>query len=132
MRRGRCDEIQGYFFSRPVAPRDMGVLVESGRCLPVDPDMPLQPAQTLLIVDDNPDVLWALGQLFEPDRYNLLMAGTAEEAFEQGTDFAEQAGAGKGQANATGLALYIFRADPGAGRPAHLPGRRRQTPHGSG
>ena len=27
------------------------------------------------------------------------------QAFEQGTDFAEQAGAGKGQANATGLAL---------------------------
>ncbi len=83
LRRGRCDEIQGYFFSRPVAPRDMGVLVESGRCLPVDPDMPLQPAQTLLLVDDNPDVLWALGHLFEPDRYNVLMAGTAEEAFEQ-------------------------------------------------
>jgi diguanylate cyclase (GGDEF)-like protein/PAS domain S-box-containing protein len=82
LRRGRCDEIQGYFFSRPVAPRDMGVLVESGRCLPVDPDTPVQPAQTLLIVDDNADVLWTLGRLFEPDGYNVLKAGTADEAFE--------------------------------------------------
>ncbi|MET0268032.1 MAG: EAL domain-containing protein [Duganella sp.] len=82
LRRSRCDEIQGYFFSRPVAPRDMAVLVESGRCLPVDPDMPVQPAQTLLIVDDNADVLWALSQLFEPDGYQVLKAGSADEAFE--------------------------------------------------
>ncbi|MET0321730.1 MAG: EAL domain-containing protein [Duganella sp.] len=82
LRRSRCDEIQGYFFSRPVAPRDMGVLVESGRCLPVDPDTPIQPPQTLLIVDDNADVLWALGHLFEPDGYIVLKAGNADEAFE--------------------------------------------------
>ncbi|HWW72339.1 MAG TPA: EAL domain-containing protein, partial [Duganella sp.] len=82
LRRSRCDEIQGYFFSRPVAPVDMGVLVESGRCLPVDPAAPNQPAQTLLIVDDNPDILWSLDQLFQRDAYQILTAGSATEAFE--------------------------------------------------
>jgi diguanylate cyclase (GGDEF)-like protein/PAS domain S-box-containing protein len=82
LRRSRCDEIQGYFFSRPVAPADMAVLVESGRCLPVDPEAPNQPAQTLLIVDDNPDILWSLEQLFQRDAYQILMAGSAAEAFE--------------------------------------------------
>ncbi|HEX8403524.1 MAG TPA: EAL domain-containing protein [Duganella sp.] len=82
LRRSRCDEIQGYFFSRPVAPADMAVLVESGRCLPVDPETPNQPAQTLLIVDDNPDILWSLEQLFQRDAYQILMAGSATEAFE--------------------------------------------------
>ena len=82
LRRSRCDEIQGYFFSRPVAPADMAVLVESGRCLPVDPAAPNQPAQTLLIVDDNPDILWSLDQLFQRDGYQILTAGSATEAFE--------------------------------------------------
>jgi predicted signal transduction protein with EAL and GGDEF domain/CheY-like chemotaxis protein len=82
LRRSRCDEIQGYFFSRPVAPADMAVLVESGRCLPVDPAAPNQPAQTLLIVDDNPDILWSLDQLFQRDAYQILTAGSATEAFE--------------------------------------------------
>nr|WP_315222977.1 EAL domain-containing protein [uncultured Duganella sp.] len=82
LRRSRCDEIQGYFFSRPVAPADMAVLVESGRSLPVDPAAPNQPAQTLLIVDDNPDILWSLDQLFQRDAYQILTAGSATEAFE--------------------------------------------------
>jgi CheY-like chemotaxis protein len=82
LRRSRCDEIQGYFFSRPVAPADMAVLVESGRCLPVDPAAPNQPAQTLLIVDDNPDILWSLDQLFQRDAYQILTAQSATEAFE--------------------------------------------------
>ena len=36
----------------------------------------------LLIVDDNPDILWSLDQLFQRDAYHILTAGSATEAFE--------------------------------------------------
>ncbi|TFW20729.1 EAL domain-containing protein [Duganella callida] len=82
LRRGRCDEIQGYFFSRPLPPRELGELVKSGRCLPPPPGDARQPAQTLLIVDDDVNVLASLHRLFRRDGYQILTAATPAEAFE--------------------------------------------------
>ncbi|MES2160502.1 MAG: EAL domain-containing protein [Pseudomonadota bacterium] len=82
LRRSRCDEIQGYYFSRPVAPLEMGELVLTGHCLPPDPAQQGQPAQTLLIVDDDVNVLSSLHRLFRRDGYQILMAATPAEGFE--------------------------------------------------
>ncbi|GJI97688.1 two-component system response regulator [Duganella caerulea] len=82
LRRSRCDEIQGYFFSRPVAPADMAALVQSGQGLPPDVAKPGQPAQTLLIVDDDVNVLSSLHRLFRRDGYQILTAATPAEGFE--------------------------------------------------
>ncbi|MFA9218097.1 MAG: EAL domain-containing protein [Sphingomonadaceae bacterium] len=82
LRRNRCDEIQGYYFSRPVAAGDMGQLVELGRCLPPDPGQPEPPPQTLLLVDDDVNVLSSLHRLLRRDGYQILTAVSPVEAFE--------------------------------------------------
>ncbi|NRR29258.1 EAL domain-containing protein [Oxalobacteraceae bacterium] len=82
LRRNRCDEIQGYYFSRPVGAAEMAQLVEEGKCLPGEPDQPAQPAQTLLIVDDDANVLSSLHRLFRRDGYRILTAVSPAEGFE--------------------------------------------------
>jgi diguanylate cyclase (GGDEF)-like protein/PAS domain S-box-containing protein len=82
LRRSRCDEIQGYFFSRPIPPAELGALVTSGRCLPPAPGNAGRPAQTLLIVDDDVNVLSSLHRLFRRDGYQILTAVSPAEAFE--------------------------------------------------
>jgi diguanylate cyclase (GGDEF)-like protein/PAS domain S-box-containing protein len=82
LRRSRCDEIQGYYFSRPVPAADMAALVETRHCLPADPGQAGQPAQTLLIVDDDVNVLSSLHRLFRRDGYQILTAASPIEAFE--------------------------------------------------
>jgi EAL domain-containing protein (putative c-di-GMP-specific phosphodiesterase class I) len=80
LRRSRCDEIQGYFFSRPVAAAELGALVESGRALPPPPGGGGQPAQTLLIIDDDVNVLASLHRLFRRDGYQILTAASPRGA----------------------------------------------------
>jgi diguanylate cyclase (GGDEF)-like protein len=82
LRRNRCDEIQGYFFSRPLAAADMGALAESGRSLPPDPNVAAEPPQTLLLVDDDVNVLSSLHRLFRRDGYRILTAASPAEAFD--------------------------------------------------
>nr|WP_315261551.1 EAL domain-containing protein [uncultured Duganella sp.] len=82
LRRSRCDEIQGYFFSRPLPPDELGALVQSGRSLPPAPGTVTQQAQTLLIVDDDVNVLSSLHRLFRRDGYQILAAASPTEAFE--------------------------------------------------
>jgi diguanylate cyclase (GGDEF)-like protein/PAS domain S-box-containing protein len=82
LRRSRCDEIQGYFFSRPLSAADLAALLASGRALPPAPGNGGQPAQTLLIVDDDVNVLAALHRLFRRDGYQILTAASPIEAFE--------------------------------------------------
>jgi diguanylate cyclase (GGDEF)-like protein/PAS domain S-box-containing protein len=82
LRRSRCDEIQGYVFSRPLPPDELSQLVQSARSLPPAPGAASQPAQTLLIVDDDVNVLAALHRLFRRDGYQILTAATPAEAFE--------------------------------------------------
>jgi diguanylate cyclase (GGDEF)-like protein/PAS domain S-box-containing protein len=82
LRRSRCDEIQGYFYSRPLPPDELSQLVLSGRCLPPPPGDAIQAAQTLLIVDDDVNVLASLHRLFRRDGYRILTAASPTEAFE--------------------------------------------------
>ena len=82
LRRNRCDEIQGYYFSRPMAAGDLGQMVEAGKSLPPDPGQPGQPPQTLLLVDDDVNVLSSLHRLFRRDGYQILTAVSPAEAFE--------------------------------------------------
>jgi diguanylate cyclase (GGDEF)-like protein/PAS domain S-box-containing protein len=83
LRRSRCDEIQGYFYSRPLPADEVGKLVRSGHSLPPAPGNDAgQPAQTLLIVDDDVNVLASLHRLFRRDGYQILTAASPTEAFE--------------------------------------------------
>ena len=82
LRRNRCDEIQGFFFSRPLVAAEMGQLAESGKSLPPDPNVAAEPPQTLLLVDDDVNVLSSLHRLFRRDGYRILTAASPAEGFD--------------------------------------------------
>ena len=82
LRRNRCDEVQGFFFSRPLSAQDIGQLVIAGKALPPDPNQAAEPPQTLLIVDDDVNVLSSLHRLFRRDGYRILTAASPSEGFD--------------------------------------------------
>ena len=82
LRRNRCDEIQGFYFSRALPALELGQIITAGAGLPPGHDPAAQPAQTLLIVDDDVNVLSSLHRLFRPDGYQILTASTPAEGFE--------------------------------------------------
>ncbi len=82
LRRNRCDEIQGFYFSRALPALEMGQIIAAGAGLPPGHDPAAQPAQTLLIVDEDVNVLSSLHRLLRPDGYQILTAGTPDEGFE--------------------------------------------------
>ncbi|MGE5491959.1 MAG: EAL domain-containing protein [Actinomycetota bacterium] len=82
LRRHRCDQIQGYYFSRPLLAEDFGALLEAGTHLPLDKPGQEEPGRTLLVVDDEENILSSLRRLLRRDGYRTLTAGSAEAAFE--------------------------------------------------
>jgi diguanylate cyclase (GGDEF)-like protein/PAS domain S-box-containing protein len=82
LRRNRCDEIQGFYFSRAVPGRELGRMVADGKCLPAEHVAGALSVQTLLIVDDDVNVLSSLHRLFRRDGYQILTAQSPEEGFE--------------------------------------------------
>jgi len=83
LRRNRCDEIQGFLFSRPLPADELGQLIEQGRSLaPADASQTEDTPQTLLLVDDDVNVLSSLHRLFRRDGYRILTAATPAEGFE--------------------------------------------------
>jgi diguanylate cyclase (GGDEF)-like protein/PAS domain S-box-containing protein len=82
LRRHRCDEIQGFHFSRPLPAADMAQMMLTNRALPVESDSAESSRQTLLLVDDDVNVLSALHRLFRRDNYRVLTALSPAEGFE--------------------------------------------------
>ncbi len=82
LRRNRCDQIQGFFFSRPLPLLELERLMLEDKRLPVQLGHSRGPQNTLLLVDDEPQVLTALQRLFRVDGYHILSANSAAEGFE--------------------------------------------------
>jgi diguanylate cyclase (GGDEF)-like protein/PAS domain S-box-containing protein len=82
LRRNRCDEIQGFHFSRALAPTQLAQLVRKNRAAPDMPAADDSNVQTILVVDDDVDTLSALHRLFRRDNYRVLTASSPSEAFE--------------------------------------------------
>jgi diguanylate cyclase (GGDEF)-like protein/PAS domain S-box-containing protein len=80
LRRYQCDEMQGYFFSRPLPATDMADLLRQERSLPAD-TRGGGARRTLLLLDDEANILSALTRLLRRDGYTILCANTAEQAF---------------------------------------------------
>jgi diguanylate cyclase (GGDEF)-like protein/PAS domain S-box-containing protein len=80
LRRHRCDEIQGFYFSRPLPAHEFEQMLVAGHRLqhpdPTDKDG----QQTLLIVDDEQNVRTALQRMLRRDGYRILLAASASEA----------------------------------------------------
>ncbi|MES2163402.1 MAG: EAL domain-containing protein [Pseudomonadota bacterium] len=81
LRRLRCDEIQGYFFSPPVPALEFEEMLSSDRRLALEREASGR-ADTVLLVDDEPNILSALKRLLRQDSYHILTAATAGEALE--------------------------------------------------
>jgi diguanylate cyclase (GGDEF)-like protein/PAS domain S-box-containing protein len=82
LRRYLCDEIQGYYFSRPLAPEIFADLLRQERGLALPGTGEQRQQQTLLLLDDEPGILAALTRVFRLDGYRVLRANTADEAFD--------------------------------------------------
>jgi len=76
-----CEEIQGYFFSRPLAENDFAELLRSGRCINPAPEAS-SARRVLLLVTQEQDALQHLGHILEREKYVLVCAATPEEGFE--------------------------------------------------
>lgn len=79
MRNNLCDEIQGYFFSEPVMPTEVAALLTQDRHLPEHLQLAKAPQRTLLLVDDEPNIVSALKRLFRRDGHKLLTANSGDE-----------------------------------------------------
>lgn len=81
-----CDQIQGYFFSRPVPAEACSELVRQGRFPVPTRDGPRSRPPAVLILDDEPAVTEGLRRLLtrapEFRGFHCLTASRAEEAFE--------------------------------------------------
>lgn len=82
LRRNHCDQIQGYCFSRPLPVEEFQLLLRSGKTLYLGQESEGIPGRTLLIVDDEQNILASLRRLLRRDRYRILSASSAAEAFE--------------------------------------------------
>lgn len=80
LRDHQCDEIQGYLFSPGLPPMELASLLKDGRGLPPALLGPGKVFRTLLLVDDDTDILDGLSILLRRDNYKILTATSAQEA----------------------------------------------------
>ena len=77
--RNGCDEMQGYYYSKPLPVEAYAALLEERRLL-ARPEM--DTGRTLLLVDDEENILAALKRLLRRDGYQILTATSARQGFE--------------------------------------------------
>ncbi|KAB8064768.1 EAL domain-containing protein [Janthinobacterium violaceinigrum] len=82
LRRHGCDEMQGYYFSRPVPHEEFEQMLMGGKLLQAPQDAGGEEQQTLLIVDDDVFMLDVLSDFLAQDGYRILTAQTAAEGFD--------------------------------------------------
>ncbi|MGB4362106.1 MAG: EAL domain-containing protein, partial [Rhodoferax sp.] len=82
MRTSICDEIQGYFFSKPISAEAIEELFSEGRQLPAHLLRLQKPQRTLLLVDDEPNIVASLKRLFRRDGHVMLTANSGAEGLE--------------------------------------------------
>ena len=81
LRGRRCDAMQGFLFSRALPPDEFEQLLAGNKRLPLA-DMPTDSGQTLLLVDDEPNILNSLSRLLRREGYTILTTTSPLDAFE--------------------------------------------------
>ncbi len=77
-----CDQVQGSFFSPPVDAAEMGAMLAAGRALPAEMLRIRQRKRTLLLVDDEQNIVSSLKRLLRADGYQILSANSGQEGLE--------------------------------------------------
>ncbi len=83
LRANRCDNMQGYLFSKPLpADQVTGILTRAER-LPIAPDTKQSAeAATLLVVDNEPGILSAIGRVLSACGHDILTAASGEKGLD--------------------------------------------------
>ncbi|MEG3158316.1 EAL domain-containing protein [Lysobacter zhanggongensis] len=81
LRRNHCDFFQGYIFSEPLPADQLDELVRKRFLLP-SAFAATRPERTLLLLDDEENVLRSLVRLFRRDGYTILTANSVRQAFD--------------------------------------------------
>jgi EAL domain-containing protein (putative c-di-GMP-specific phosphodiesterase class I)/CheY-like chemotaxis protein len=79
LRDNMSDEIQGYFFSKPIPFEATEILIREDRQLPGHLLRLSQTAKTLLLVDDEQNIVSSLKRLLRRDGYHILTANSGAE-----------------------------------------------------
>jgi diguanylate cyclase (GGDEF)-like protein/PAS domain S-box-containing protein len=82
LRNQHCDQLQGYLFARPLPADDFRAFVKSAARLPLPSGAADTALRTLLLVDDEPDILNALKRLLRRSGYRILTATSGADALE--------------------------------------------------
>jgi diguanylate cyclase (GGDEF)-like protein/PAS domain S-box-containing protein len=77
-----CDEMQGFYFSRPVPSGEFEQMLLDNRCLEFSGESDHPAERTVLLVDDEPHVVITLGKILRNEGYNVLTANSTEAGFE--------------------------------------------------
>lgn len=77
-----CDEMQGFYFSRPVPAPEFEKLMRAERQLEITTESDRTSEGKLLIVDDEAHVITALERILNDEGYDILTANSAMEGFE--------------------------------------------------
>ena len=81
LRRNDCDVFQGYMFGEPMSADAAGMTLRR-RYLRPDAFAENRPDRTILLLDDEENVLRSLVRLFRRDGYRILAAGNVRDAFD--------------------------------------------------
>jgi PAS domain S-box-containing protein/diguanylate cyclase (GGDEF)-like protein len=77
-----CDNIQGYYFSTPLPSEACALLLQHDACLSMDSIRRQPYARSLLIIDDEVNILSAIRRSLSRSGYQVFTASHAAEAFE--------------------------------------------------
>lgn len=76
-----CDEMQGYYFSKPLSIPDCTTLLQSKQSMDLKGILPNNNAPVVLLVDDNPNDLKLIGRVLMPLNCKIILASNARQAF---------------------------------------------------
>ncbi len=78
----KCDAIQGYYFSKPLPAEELVAFLHADKRLASNLMAGLNPERTLLLVDDEENILMALKRLLRRDGYRILTATSGREGLD--------------------------------------------------
>jgi CheY-like chemotaxis protein len=81
LRRNECDEMQGYFFSRPCPAEEITRMLEAGVRMDFQGQSTAGEREYVLLVDDESSILSSLRRILRREGYNILTAESAVEGF---------------------------------------------------
>ena len=77
----KCEEIQGYYFSKPLPPDEIATFLKHPHSFNLEQCAATVSPRTLLFVDDDISTLSALSKILKSEQYCILNAKSAEEGF---------------------------------------------------